>query len=146
MHLSKPLAAKFAAVLMAFTVGVIPASAASIGTVTSDAGLNVRSEANTEASVLATLDYGTQVDVLETSADGSWHQISYNGVTGYVVGDYLKVTEEKLYGQVVSGPLNIRSGPARTMTRWAASPPAKWWRLRSSSAVWAAGIKLQRAM
>ena len=111
MHLSKPLAAKFAAVLMAFTVGVIPASAASIGTVTSDTGLNVRSEANTGASVLATLDYGTQVDVLETSADGSWHQISYNGVTGYVVGDYLKVTEEKLYGQVVSGPLNIRSGP-----------------------------------
>lgn len=29
-----------------------------------------------------------------------------------MAGDYLKVTEEKIYGQVVAGPLNVRSGPS----------------------------------
>ena len=32
-------------------------------------------------------------------------------MTGYMSGDYLQVTEEQLYGQVMDGPLNIRSGP-----------------------------------
>lgn len=78
---------------------------------TSDTGLNLRSEASTDAAVLATLDYGTQVDVLSTSGDGTWHKVTYNGMTGYMSGDYLQVTEEQLYGQVMDGPLNIRSGP-----------------------------------
>ena len=29
-----------------------------------------------------------------------------------MTGDYLKVTEEKIYGQVVAGPLNVRSSPS----------------------------------
>ena len=111
MHLPKQLAAKLAAALILVTTMTVPSFAASIGTVTSDTGLNVRTEASTDAAVLTVLDYGTQVDVLSTSADGTWHQVTYNGVTGYVSGDYLQVTQEKLYGQVVSGPLNIRSGP-----------------------------------
>lgn len=111
MHLPKQLAAKLAAALILVTTMTVPSFAASIGTVTSDTGLNVRTEASTDAAVLTVLDCGTQVDVLSTSADGTWHQVTYNGVTGYVSGDYLQVTQEKLYGQVVSGPLNIRSGP-----------------------------------
>ena len=74
--------------------------------------LNVRAEASAEAQVLATLSSGTQVDVLSTTGDGKWHEISYDGTKGFVAGDYLKVTEEKLYGQVVAGPLNVRSGPS----------------------------------
>lgn len=58
------------------------------------------------------LSSGTQVDVLSTTGDGKWHEISYDGTKGFVAGDYLKVTEEKLYGQVVAGPLNVRSGPS----------------------------------
>ena len=111
MHLSKQLAAKLSAALMALTTVIVPSMAADIGTVTSDTGLNLRSEASTDASVLATLDYGTQVDVLSTSGDGTWHKVTYNGMTGYMSGDYLQVTEEQLYGQVMDGPLNIRSGP-----------------------------------
>lgn len=111
MHLSKQLAAKLSAALMALTTVIVPSMAADIGTVTSDTGLNLRSEASTDASVLATLDYGTQVDVLSTSDDGTWHKVTYNGMTGYMSGDYLQVTEEQLYGQVMDGPLNIRSGP-----------------------------------
>ena len=111
MHLSRQLAAKLAAALISVTTVIVPSFAANVGTVTSDSGLNLRSEASTEASILTTLDYGTQVDVLSTSSDGSWHQVTYNGVTGYVIGDYLQVTKEKIYGQVTAGPLNIRSGP-----------------------------------
>ena len=111
MHLSKQLAAKLSAALMALTTVIVPSLAADIGTVTSDTGLNLRSEASIDAAVLATLDYGTQVDVLSTSDDGTWHKVTYNGMTGYMSGDYLQVTEEQLYGQVMDGPLNIRSGP-----------------------------------
>ena len=111
MHLSKQLAAKLSAALMALTTVIVPTMAADIGTVTSDTGLNLRSEASTDAAVLATLDCGTQVDVLSTSDDGTWHKVTYNGMTGYMSGDYLQVTEEQLYGQVMDGPLNIRSGP-----------------------------------
>ena len=111
MHLSKQLAAKLSAALVALTTVIVPSMAADVGTVTSDTGLNLRSEAGTDAAVLATLDYGTQVDVLSTSDDGTWHKVTYNGMTGYMSGDYLQVTEEQLYGQVMDGPLNIRSGP-----------------------------------
>ena len=111
MHLSKQLAAKLSAAQMALPTVYVPSMPADIGTVTTDTGLNLRSEASTDAAVLATLDYGTQVDVLSTSDDGTWHKVTYNGMTGYMSGDYLQVTEEQLYGQVMDGPLNIRSGP-----------------------------------
>lgn len=112
MHLPKQLTAKLAAALIAVTTVIVPGFAANMGTVVTTDGLNVRSEANTDSSILTTLSYGTQVDVISTSGDGTWHQISYNGITGYVSGDYLQVTEKKIYGQVTEGPLNIRSGPS----------------------------------
>ena len=128
MHLSRALTAKLATCILAVTAVITPSFAASVGTVVSDSGLNVRAEASAEAhmrawgvevttlsaaaQVLATLSSGTQVDVLSTTGDGKWHEISYDGTKGFVAGDYLKVTEEKLYGQVVAGPLNVRSGPS----------------------------------
>ena len=112
MHLSKALTAKLAACILAVTAVITPSFAASVGTVVSDSGLNVRAEASAESQVLTTLSSGTQVDVLSTTGDGKWHKISYNGTTGFVTGDYLKVTEEEIYGQVVAGPLNVRSSPS----------------------------------
>ena len=112
MHLAKHLISRTAAALLAAATMIAPAFAANMGTVVTEDGLNVRSEASTDASVLTVLSYGTQVDVLSTSEDGAWHQITYGDVTGYVSGDYLQVTEKKLYGQVLSGPLNVRSGPS----------------------------------
>ena len=112
MHLSRALTAKLAACILAVTAVISPSFAASVGTVVSDSGLNIRAEASAESQVLTTLSSGTQVDVLSTTGDGKWHKISYNGTTGFVTGDYLKVTEEKIYGQVVAGPLNVRSGPS----------------------------------
>lgn len=111
MHLSNALAAKLAAGLLVLSTLVSPAMAASVGTVVTDAGLNVRAEASADSALLTTLANGTQVDVLDSLDGGRWHKVSCNGTTGYVAGDYLQVTEEKLYGQVVEGPLNVRSGP-----------------------------------
>lgn len=111
MHLSKALTTKIAAIVLTLSAMATPALAASVGTVVSDSGLNLRSSTSTDSTVLATLANGTQVDVISTTADGCWHEVSYNGVTGYLSGDYLKVEEEKVYGQVVVGPLNIRTGP-----------------------------------
>lgn len=111
MHLSKALAAKLAAAVLVVSALVTPTLAANVGTVTSDSGLNLRAQANTTSSVLSVLPSGTQVDVISTTSDGKWHQVTYLGVTGYVSGDYLNVVAEKVYGQVVADSLNIRTGP-----------------------------------
>ena len=113
MHLSKALAAKLAAAVLVVSALVTPTLAANVGTVTSDSGLNLRAQANTTSSVLSVLPSGTQVDVISTTSDGKWHQVTYLGVTGYVSGDYLSVVAEKVYGQVVADSLNIRTGPGK---------------------------------
>lgn len=111
MHLSKALTAKLAAAVLVVSALVTPTLAANVGTVTSDSGLNLRSQANTSSAVLSVLPYGAQVDVVSTTGDGAWHQVTYQGVTGYVSGDYLSVVAEKVYGQVVTDSLNVRTGP-----------------------------------
>lgn len=127
------------------TAGLLLASAlitpalAATGTVNTEGSkLRLRSEANTDSSVLAYLPHHTQVDVLSELADG-WYQVSYNGTTGYVSGEYLTVSEdvaaapvpqtaepaaqasqpadEKVYIKVTEGPLNIRSGPGTDYDR-----------------------------
>lgn len=91
------------------------------GTVdTEGSTLRVRSEAGTTGEILTKLDHGTTVEVL-AAVDNGWFQISYEGTTGYVSGDYLIVAQEAaaslavqaapVYIQVTEGPLNVRSGP-----------------------------------
>ena len=112
MHISHRLTARLAAGLLTVATLITPSFAApSVGTVISPSGLNIRSEANASSPVLGTLAHGSSVDVLNTTADGRWHQVSYQGAKGYVSGDYLHVTKPTTYGQVVQGPLNVRSGP-----------------------------------
>ena len=99
---------------------ITPALAVS-GTVdTEGSTLRVRSEAGTTGEILKKLDHGTTVEVL-TAVDNGWYQISHEGTTGYVSGDYLVVSQEEaaalpaqsapVYLQVTEGPLNVRSGP-----------------------------------
>lgn len=51
-----------------------------------------------------------QTDAASTSDDASY-EVSSQSVAASVANDTLQVFEEKLHGQVVSGPLNVRSGP-----------------------------------
>ena len=93
---------------------------------TSDGGsVNLRATASTSAQILASLPSGTQVTVL--SDDGAWSCVSANGMTGYVMSDYLydpnaaeqeppqeEVLPEGTVRAVVttqSGSLNMRSLP-----------------------------------
>ena len=76
--------------------------------------LRIRESASTSSSVLGTMRNGSTFDIISKS--GSWYQIKYNGVTGYVHGDYVKEittssavsTKGKVYN--VSTNLRVRSG------------------------------------
>ena len=76
--------------------------------------LRIRESASTNSSVLGTMRNGSTFDIISKS--GSWYQIKYNGITGYVHGDYVKEiaasssisTKGKVYN--VSTNLRVRSG------------------------------------
>ena len=57
-----------------------------------DVGLNLRQEADSQGEVLRILDNGTIVTLL--SDDGEWSQVSVNGLTGYVMSQYLRPVED----------------------------------------------------
>lgn len=91
----------------------------SIGTgVVTSTTLNVRSGAGTSYSKVGTLAKGTKVTLLKKS--GSWYQIKSGSITGWVSGDYLKVTlnsssgggssSTSKTGTVTVTTLNVRSG------------------------------------
>lgn len=90
MHFRKS-AIRLSAVLLTVVTAITPALAAT-GTVTATT-LNIRAEGNTSSAVIGTLQNGAQVEVLGKT-DANWYQISVNGGTGYVSGDYLTVAEE----------------------------------------------------
>ncbi|EAX96401.1 NLP/P60 family protein, putative [Trichomonas vaginalis G3] len=69
-------------------------------------GVNIRSGPGTGYGVIAAVADGTTLSV--TGHSSNWWQVSYNGQTGYVISDYLKVSGS------VSGTgsgLNVRAGP-----------------------------------
>ena len=76
--------------------------------------LRIRESASTSSSVLGTMMNGSTFDIIFKS--GSWYQIKYNGITGYVHGDYVSEvasssaisTKGKVYN--VSTNLRVRSG------------------------------------
>ena len=76
--------------------------------------LRIRESASTSSSVLGTMRNGSTFDIISKS--GSWYQIKYNGITGYVHGDYVKEISAssaiskkgKVYN--VSTNLRVRSG------------------------------------
>ncbi len=91
--LSHPSASRLTAGLLIAGLFITPALAAT-GTVdTGDADhLRLRDQAGTSGRVLTTIAPGTQVEVL-SQTDNGWYQVSYQDLTGYVSGDYLKVDE-----------------------------------------------------
>lgn len=60
----------------------------STGTVSADV-LNVRSGSSTSHSVIGTLKFGANVEILSTS--NGWHKIKFNNTQGYVSTDYIKI-------------------------------------------------------
>mgnify|MGYP001180886788 CR=1 FL=1 len=78
----------------------------------SGSSVRLRSDASTSSSIVATLDKGTAVSILG-SQDG-WYQVSVNGSTGYVSGDYLTLDTDGVFtapGRVNTDGVNVRSTP-----------------------------------
>lgn len=99
------------------TLFVITASAACIGVGTVNvSGLHLRSEANTDSSILATAPEGDHAIVLEDVGNG-WYKVDYRTVEGYMSAEYLDVAAQAdvdLGCGVVDtdgSTLNVRSGP-----------------------------------
>lgn len=90
------------------------ASAASLGAgVVNVDALRLREEASTDSAILATAANEDAVILLEEAEEG-WYQVSYNGLEGYMSGEYLDVlsvaTMDLGYGQVAAegATLNLR--------------------------------------
>jgi stage II sporulation protein D len=84
------------------------------GTVTATA-LNVRSGAGTGYSIIGSLKNNAQVEILEKV--GSWYKIKYGNGTGYVSGQYVKLSsggssqgQNTKTGTVTASALYVRSG------------------------------------
>lgn len=76
--------------------------------------LRIREATSTESKVLGTMRNGATFDIVAKS--GNWYEIKYNGINGYIHGDYVKEitassavsTKGKVYN--VSTNLRVRSG------------------------------------
>jgi cell wall-associated NlpC family hydrolase len=60
------------------------------GTVKVTTCLNVRSSSSTSSTIIGKLYNGTQISLIDSS--NGWYKISYNGITGWVSGNYITVT------------------------------------------------------
>lgn len=99
----KRTASRLTACLLLASAFVTPALAVS-GTVNTEGSyLRLRSEASTKGSVLRNLAHNTSVDILET-LDNGWCQVSYDGVTGYVSGQYLTLPGEEAPAEEEDAP------------------------------------------
>lgn len=78
-----------------------------------DGPLNIRSGAGTDYERVGYLMKGDKVTVFET-VDG-WCKVSSGSLTGFVSQQYLIPTEQP--GMVISGPLNLRTGPGVNYSR-----------------------------
>ena len=69
----------------------------------------MRADASTSASIVATLDKGVAVAILDDDASSGWYRVSYDGKTGFISADYLAVDQDNVftsYGKVNSDGVN----------------------------------------
>lgn len=88
------------------------------GAVTTSSGkLNVRSQASTSATVVASLDKGSYITLISKS--GSWWYVEYaSGKYGYCHADYITVVDgTPVTVATQSGSLNVRSGAGTSYTK-----------------------------
>jgi endonuclease/exonuclease/phosphatase family metal-dependent hydrolase/uncharacterized protein YraI len=80
-----------------------------------------RTQPSTDSEVICRLDRGTFVQILKTNIDAQWHQVSYDGKTGYVNRMYICL-DASMDGYMVdyvgtiincNKDVNVRSGPGK---------------------------------
>lgn len=101
---------------------ILPVDAATMeskaGAVTTSGGkLNVRAQASSSSSVVATLNKGNYITLISKS--GSWWKVEYaKGKYGYCHADYITIVEG-IPVTVTANALNVRSGPGTAHGRTA---------------------------
>ncbi len=81
---------------LSFFLCLFVVNASNTGFVTGD-GVRLRSAANTNASILKTLNYGAKLTILKTvsssdvKACSKWYQATYSTTTGYICADYVQL-------------------------------------------------------
>ncbi|MBQ0038377.1 MAG: SH3 domain-containing protein [Clostridiales bacterium] len=84
-------------------------SVLAVGLVTTD-GVRMRTKANTDCDIIASLSEGTAVSILKEI--NGWYKVAYDGSTGYISADYLEAKSSAdgltTYGLVNADGLNLR--------------------------------------
>lgn len=83
--------------------------------------LNMRRTASTSADRIIQIPNSTAITVIDFDADSQWYITDYNGYTGYVMKQYVTVSQPVpnwAYGQVTSNALNVRRQPSTSAARW----------------------------
>lgn len=92
----------------------VSAGAASLGTATvNTSALRLRAGAGTGSAVLSMAYQGESVEVLEDAGNG-WYKVSYNGVTGYMSGEYLSLNGTAAPAQTAAA--STQTAPAAAST------------------------------
>ncbi|WP_342604199.1 D-alanyl-D-alanine carboxypeptidase family protein [Peribacillus sp. FSL E2-0159] len=98
-------------------IKVLEPSVANAATVTytATANLNVRTGPSTANKIIARVKQGTKLTVTGKNANG-WLKVSLNGQTGYVSGQYVKISNSSSSTATVTytatANLNVRTGPS----------------------------------
>ena len=84
------------------------------GTITGDE-VRMRTGAGTSYSIVGTYAKGTKMTI--TGSKSGWYKVSYNGKTGYVSGDYMRLVPTTTYSSTKNGTVkdngsNLRMGPS----------------------------------
>lgn len=81
--------------------------------------LNLRASCSTGATKLASIPDGTALQVSTVDGQNEWFATSYAGYSGFVVAEFVAITEDGGTCQVttVSGGLNVRKKPVSGATR-----------------------------
>ncbi|NLM20262.1 MAG: SH3 domain-containing protein [Peptococcaceae bacterium] len=81
------------------------------GIVTASGALNLRDIPSTSGKVLLSIPQGATVEI--TAQQGEWYQTTYQNKTGWIFGNYVKITQEFKQGEVnASIGLNLRQSPS----------------------------------
>ena len=80
-----------------------------VGTVTANPSLNLRTTAVPTSAVLTSIPKNVQVAIISKDAS-NWYNVTYNGKTGWVSGEYLRTSSTLT-------PVVSRGGPAQRVAR-----------------------------
>jgi uncharacterized protein YgiM (DUF1202 family) len=80
-----------------------PTKKSTTGIVANANRLNIRSEPNTECSVLGSVLKGESLIIIESYVEAKWHMIEYNGSEAYVSANYIEIQGDDEAADVVTG-------------------------------------------